>query len=402
MKKQSSKITILFFVMVVVMLGFGIVIPILPFYVETMSASAQSLGILMAIFSIAQFISAPIWGNLSDRIGRKPLLMIGLLGSAVGQILFGLSTQFWMLLVSRALTGILSSATMPTAMAYISDSTTEENRSGGMGMLGAAMGVGMVLGPGLGGWLGQKSLSLPFFGAAAVTVLAFFLVLILLPESLPVDQRITNHVKGQSQLVTMFSALSGPAGFLFILAFLVSFAMTSFEGIFALFASHRFQYGPEQVGTIMTVIGLLSAVAQGGLTGPLSRRFGDHNVIKASLIGTAIGFAIMLTARNFTGVLLTTSFFVLSNNMLRPGIASLISRNVENQGSAQGLNNAFMSLGRIVGPLWAGFMFDINLDFPYLSSAAIMLVSFVLSLMWLNPISISKPTEAIPAISENN
>ncbi len=193
---SRKNIAILFFTMVVVMLGFGIVIPIIPFYVESFGATGKDLGLMMAIFSIGQFIFSPIWGTLSDRIGRKPVLMIGAFGNGLSLLMMGLSTQFWMLLVSRALAGILSSATLPTAMAYIGDSTDEKSRSGGMGIIGAAMGMGMVLGPGLGGWFASASLSAPFFFASALSVLSLIFIIVVLPESLP---RRESNLRGSFQ-----------------------------------------------------------------------------------------------------------------------------------------------------------------------------------------------------------
>ena len=183
----------------------------------------------------------------------------------------------------------------------------------------------------------------------------------------------------------MWRALIGPLGILFFLAFLVSFAMTNFEGVFGLYALHRFDYGPQQVGTILTVIGLVSAIAQGLLTGPATQRWGEVSVIKASLVASAIGFVLMLLAVDFTTVLLTVGFFVLSNTMLRPSLSSLISKLAqEGQGLAMGLTNSFMSLGRIIGPLWAGFLFDVNIHLPYFSGAIVMLIGFGMALFYLS------------------
>ncbi len=384
----NRKTITLFFTLVVVMMGFGIIIPILPFYVESLGASGQDLGILMAIFSFAQFIFAPIWGGLSDRYGRKPILMVGVIGNALTQVLFGLSNTIWMMFAARALSGILSSATLPTAMAYVADTTSEEERGGAMGVVGAAFGTGMVLGPIVGGFLAGYSLSTPFFIAAGLSMLALGLIWIILPELLPQSRRIlagtVRAVRGP-QFKVMKDALLSPLGFLFFLAFLVSFGMTSFEGIFGLFAQMRFDYGPERVGVILTVVGVVSAVIQGLATGPATKRWGENAVIKASLIGSSLGFVIMLLARNYPAVLLTVGAFVLSNAMLRPAISAEISRgSSQSQGVNMGLNNAFMSLGRIIGPLWAGFLIDVNVTFPYTSAAVVMLIGFVLSLWKLN------------------
>jgi len=235
------------------------VIPILPFLIESMGASGRALGLLMATFALMQLIFSPVWGSLSDRIGRKPVLMIGVFGFGITMVLFGLSTELWMLFAARALSGILSSATLPTSMAYISDSTTEEQRGGGMGVVGAAMGLGMVLGPGLGGLLAGKSLAVPFFIAGGLSFLAMILILAFLPESLPKEQRQTEGKVRFINLSELWQALKSPIGVLLLMAFLVSFGLTAFEGIFGLYALERFDYGPQQVGTILMVIGFVSA-----------------------------------------------------------------------------------------------------------------------------------------------
>ena len=388
MSKNKKNIAILFFTLVVVMMGFGIIIPILPFYVESFGASGKGLGLLMAIFSIMQFIFAPIWGSLSDRFGRKPILLIGVLGNAISLLFFGLSSQMWMMYASRALAGILSSATMPTAMAYIGDTTDEKDRGGGMGVIGAAMGVGMVIGPGIGGTLAKTSLSLPFFVAAALSLVALVLILIFLPESLEKDLRNRLAKVEVPNISILWKALFGPVGFLLLLAFIVSFALTNFEGVFGLYTQHRFNYDPGQVGLVLTVVGLVSAVVQGGLTGPVTRWIGERNVIKISLIGSAVGFGVMLMATNDLSVYLTVGFFIFTNAMLRPSISAIISREATTgQGIAMGLNNSFMSLGRIIGPLWAGTMFDINIIFPYLTGMVVLAMLFMVSLKWLKPIN---------------
>lgn len=376
---------LLFASLVVVMLGFGLIIPILPFYVEAMGASGTDLGLLMATFALMQLIFAPIWGSLSDRIGRKPVLMIGIFGNALSQLLLGLSTQLWMLFAARALAGILSSATLPTAMAFVGDSTSDEDRGGGMGIMGAAMGLGMVLGPGIGGWLAERSLSLPFFVAAALSMLILIFVFLMLPESLPPEQRTRDGRKFRGpDFRQMAQALAGPLGFLFFLAFLLSFGMTNFEGVFGLYALQRYDYGTGQVGTILTAIGLTSAIVQGGLTGPLTKRWGESRVIQGSLLVSAVGFLLMLGATTFVAVLLTTCFFMVGNSMLRPAVASLISKRAgHGQGVAMGLNNSFMSLGRIAGPIWAGALLDYNLYLPYLSGAIIMFIGWLTTLVWL-------------------
>ena len=381
----NKNLIILFFTLVVMMMGFGLIIPILPFYVESFGAGGSALGMLMAIFSLMQLIFSPFWGGLSDRIGRKRVLVVGVFGFGLSMLFFGMSTSLWMLYASRALGGILSSATFPTAMAYIGDSTSEENRGGGMGVIGAAMGFGMVLGPGIGGWLGDLSLTTPFFFSAGLAGIAMVLILIFLPESLPEEARSREAGFQGPQFNKMWDSLFGPLGFLFFLAFLLSFGLASFEGIFGIFAAHRYAYGPAQVGTLLVIIGSVSAVVQGALTGPATKHLGEETVIKLSLISSAVGFWIMLLANNYLTVVLTITLFMISNAMLRPAVSSMISRRAESgQGIALGLNNSFMSLGRTFGPLLAGILFDSDILYPYISGGFIMLVGFVLSLFLLH------------------
>lgn len=382
---KNRNLSILFFTLTVVILGFGIVIPLLPFLVERFGGSGTSMGFLMAIYSVMQFIFSPIWGALSDRFGRKPILILGIFGNAITQMMFGLSSSLGMLFVARGLAGILSSATLPTAMAYISDSTVENERGGGMGIVGAAMGVGMVLGPGIGGMMGQYSISAPFYFAAGVSIIAMLLVWMLLPESLQLEKRAVEKVKFRGpQIGEMLKALSTPIGFLLILAFLHNFALSNFEGVFGMYAQLRYGYGEATVGLVLTAVGLVSALAQGLLTGKATRRWGDARVIKASLFASIFGFLLMLTAQNLVMVIIMTGLFVFSNSILRPGVSALISKRTHyGQGMAMGLNNSYMSLGRIIGPLWAGAALDMDLRFPYLTGATIMLIGFIASLFLL-------------------
>jgi DHA1 family multidrug resistance protein-like MFS transporter len=386
MSQNRKNLWIMFFTLVVMMLGFGIIIPIMPFYVTRLGATGSTLGMLMATFSITQFIFAPVWGSLSDRFGRKPIIVIGVLGNVLTQLMMGFATQLWMLFAARALAGILSSAALPTAMAYAGDSTAPKDRPAAMGLLGAAMSMGMVLGPGIGGLLAGSSLATPFFVAAGLSCIALLLVLLILPESLPVERR--THVKDVRgpQLQMMWHALRGPMGFLLFLAFLLSFGLANFEGVFGLYTLRRFNYGPGQVGSIMMIIGVVSAITQGVLTGVTTRRWGELAVIRAALLCTGIGFVVMLTATSFSTVLLTVAFFVLSNGMIGPSVASLISKQASSgQGMSMGLNNAFMGLGRIVGPVLAGTLLDANLSLPYLSGGLIFLACFLLSVFKLRP-----------------
>jgi DHA1 family multidrug resistance protein-like MFS transporter len=384
---NRKNIAILAFALIVVMLGYGMVIPLFPFYVAEMGAGGQQLGLLISISALLELLCSPLWGSLSDRVGRKPILLVGLLGYGISSLLFGLSTQLWMLFASRALSGLLSSATSATALAYISDSTSERDRGGGLGMLGAAIGLGLILGPAAGGWLGGQSLSLPFFIAAGSSLLALAVAAIWLPESLPAEARQREGKVRSIDLGALWRALRGPVGVPMVLLFVVSFGLTNFESVFGLYGAQVLGYGPERVGTVLAVVGLASVLGKALLIGPLTRRWGEPPIIKVSLAASAAGFVVLLLARTYPGVLAATGVFILAKTLLRTVIIALASKRTDaGQGAIMGLSNSFMNLGRIVGPIWAGYLFDVNAGSPYLSGAAVMLVGLVISLVWIKPL----------------
>jgi len=433
---NRKNITLLALTLAVVMLGFGVVIPVFPFYIQSMDASGDELGLLIAISPLMQLICAPIWGNISDRIGRKPVLMAGILGYGLSMLFFGLATQLWMLYVIRGLGAILSAATLPTTNAYVGDSTDERGRSGAMGVLGAATGLGMMLGPALGGWLAAGSLATPFFITAAFCLLTLVLIAALLPESLPASARAiaadsrnrafrrslglatkpaeaSNPEIGQvrtlwrrnrafrrslrlsrkpaeasspefGRIRTLWQALFGPIGVLLLLTALASFGFANFQGVFGLYGMQKFGFGAAEVGWIMTAVAVVAAAGQGALTGPLSKRWGDVAVMRASLLLSAVTFVLLLLADSFWTALAATALFVLPNSLVRVALTSLTSQQAEvGQGVAMGLSHAFMSLGRIIGPLLAGVLFDLDLRLPYLVGAGAMVVGFGISVIWV-------------------
>jgi DHA1 family multidrug resistance protein-like MFS transporter len=389
MKTRTSNrknLLILSSTLVVVMLGFGMVIPIFPFYVERLGAGGSALGLLVATAALTELLFGPLWGSISDRVGRKPILMIGMFGYGLSLLLFGLSTQLWMFFASRALSGVLSSAMLTTAMAYIGDSTGEKERGGGMGALGAAAGLGVILGPGLGGWLGASgSLSMPFFAGAGLSLVSLLLIALLLPETLSFEARNTANRKiGLVGFRELWRALFSPIGKLLFLAFIGTVGTSNFESIFGLYAVDVFGYGPEQVGLVLTVVGVVAVIGRGLLTGLATKWLGEATVIKAALLAGAMTFVLLLLAKSDWAVLLTTGLFVLITAFFRPAVHSLTSqRATVGQGAAMGLSNSFVSLGRVVGPIWAGAVFDLNPDYPYISGAVILFMVFLLSLAWL-------------------
>lgn len=418
MDSNRNATPILFGSLVIVMLGFGIAIPLMPFYMTHFNASAGVLGLMMAIYSLMQFIFAPVWGRVSDRIGRKPVLMIGIAGFFFAFVLQGLSQDIVQFVLVRSLAGILSSATLPTAMAYMADITSKEDRSKGVGMMGAAIGLGMVMGPALGGVLTHINLtlpeaitrllqittdaasgdtinlSIPFFASALLALIAMPLIQFVLPESLTPEKRAEHAAEvpsGESRLKGLLAGLQGAQSFLFVMAFLLSFALANMESVLGLYGNQRFQMGPSEIGVFMAAIGLLSAVQQGVMIGPLTRRFGEERIIQGALVIGIVGFIGMALAPVKWALIVATLVFNSGNVLLQPSVTALISRRTQGgQGAAMGLNNSFQSLGRVFGPIWAGTAYDIQNTLSFWTGALIQLAALFYSFRVLK----GEPAEA--------
>jgi DHA1 family multidrug resistance protein-like MFS transporter len=397
---SRRKLFILSFTLLVVMLGYGMVMPIMPFYIEHFGAGGTELGWMMSTYSLMQLICAPLWGILSDRIGRKPVLTAGVLGYAISLLMFGLAQTFTMLFIARALSGILSSATMPTAMAYIGDNTLQKEKSKGMGQLGAMMGVGIIVGPILGGLLSTDSLSLPFFIGSGLAFLALLLVIFLLPES-RVSSTDNPPPSGEQRARTRdvyLRVLLSPAGILLLLIFIMSFGMTNFQGMIGLYVVDKFAFNTTQVGVMWMVMGLVMILGQGVLVGPLTERLGDLNLIRIGLLGGAIGFVLVAFATGYLTTLLALGFFMLALALIGPALNSYISNFAgEHQGTVMGLNSASASLGRVVGPLWGGYIYDINIEYPFYSGAGTLLLGLLVSLVGFRSLA-STSLEAVETI----
>ena len=374
---------LLSFTLLVVMLGYGMIQPVIPFLITQLGASGRDMGLLASIYAAMQLVCAPLWGTVSDRVGRRPVLLVGVLGYAITMVVFGLATQFWMLFVARMFSGVLGSAAMPTALAYLSDNLPEKERGGAMGQLGASMGLGVVLGPLLGGLLSSDWLALPFFVGAGLALFSCGLVWLLLPEShLPQAAATEAQPAPFWRRANLQRILLSPAGRLLGLIFILSFGMTNFQGIIGLYVLQRLEFNTQQVGAIWMVAGAMMVVGQGALSGRLGRRFGDLAVVRGGLLAGALGFGGMLLAKDFPGTLLAAGFLMLAVALIGPALNSHLSAyGGEHQGALMGLNTAVASLGRIVGPLWAGFSFDINMSYPFISGGLVLLAGFAASLL---------------------
>ena len=359
--------------MFLVMLGFGVIIPHLAYYAEQLGASAAQIGFLIGIYSAMQLIFAPMWGRLSDQYGRRPAILIGLVGNAGALVLFGAAKSLSWLFIARGLSGVFSAAILPTVMAYVADVTIEEDRGKGMGLMGAAMGLGFIFGPGIGGIMGSHSL--PFFVAGGLSLATFFFALLLLPESLT----LTEPPDTQEVTIYPWSAMNHPLTPLFLVAFFSAFIFSGLETIFPLFIKDLLNYGAKEMGVMFLIMGTLVALLQGGVLGKLINVFGEFKLIIIGLLLNAVGMALLPWSKALMTLTLYLSIAGIGNQIIRPTNTSWISKQTKSgQGTTIGVMDAFLSLGRVLGPLLAGRLYTPEaFQIPFWISAGILVAASV-------------------------
>ena len=361
------------------MLGFGIIIPNLAYYAKEIGATTTEIAILMSIYSGMQLLFAPIWGRLSDKHGRKPAILLGLLGNAAALIGFGLATDYVWLFIARSAAGIASAAVLPSVMAYVADITTSEERGRGMGLMGAAMGLGFILGPAIGGVMGSHDM--PFFVAGGLSLLTFIFALILLPESLqksPTGKALGDqHEWVSPREIFRRTTLKSPLTPLFLVAFFSTFSFSGLEMTFPLFIEDKWNYGEREMGWMFMVMGAIVVPLQGGLLGRLINKFGERRIILIGLLLNALGMVLLLTAYSFASLTLYLTIAGIGNQLIRPTNTSWISKQTRiGQGAAIGIMDAFLSLGRILGPLLGGWLYAKE-AYPYAVLAGILVVAML-------------------------
>ena len=392
-KKFLTKPLLLIFVTVMIdLIGFGIVIPVLPYYIQSpeFGATPLLLGILVASYSVMQFVFSPILGGLSDKYGRRPVLFFSLLGTSLGFLIVGVAGSLWMIFAGRILDGI-TGGNISTAQAYIADVTTRKDRARGMGLIGAAFGLGFVLGPALGGILSRWGTHVPFLFAAALALANATGVFFYLPESLPKEKRVV-HPHSGNRFVQIFDSLRD-ARFrtLAILYFLVVTAFSIMTTSFALYTQERFGYDAWQNGWLFAYIGIIAVLMQGGIFGRLAHAVGEAALLVAgSLILAASLFMVPYVGPQWgglAGLLAGMAFFAIGNSLATPAASSLASKvaGEHEQGKALGIMQSGASLARAVGPFIAGFLLntatgtvsDHSLAVTFWTAAAIMFAAFI-------------------------
>ena len=388
---------IAFYTVFLDLIGFGIIIPIQPFYAELLGASPSVVTMLGASYSLMQFVFAPLWGRLSDRWGRRPIVLIGILTSIVGYLIFGLADSLALLFASRLLTGF-GNANIGAAQAIIADVTDEENRAKGMGIIGAAFGLGFIFGPALGGFLGQISPTAPAFGAAALAGLNLILAYFYLPETNQGGRGEPGH-----KVPFSFSALkiaSHRPKVMPLLAItlisILSFALM--EQIVGLFIEHAWlgsstyrddsllKEAAKITSIFLVAVGVTATIVQGGLIGRLSKRFGERKLIVFGIIAMTAGMFLaptMIESQSWLLLLANGSLFAVGMGLFSPSTTSFISKCVprEEQGGTLGLNQSMASLGRVIGPVLSGPLFEIGKRLPFVVGGVLLVLALVISVL---------------------
>jgi len=389
---MKDRLHILFFCLFVVNIGFGVVLPVLPFYTERLALAegispdlvSIHVGLLTGIYAFMQLVFAPLWGRWSDRLGRKPLLLFGISGYALAQLMFGVSSTLWLLYSARIVGGALSSAVIPAAAAYVSDKTDEKERNRGMAWLGTAMSLGVVVGPALGGLLTKRDwhfgakfghfvvdgFSTPFFVAAALALLALLIATKLLPESL-VPRKIREQKRSSKMVWRDIESKLRP---LLVLAFIGQLGLALFEATFALLASARFNYGPAEVGVIFVVCGSIMAVFQAAVVGYVTIRIREIYQIAAGFVFMGLSLAFLASIQDSTLVYLFVGTMAFGMALIIPNLSALISKRIHknNTGAAFGLQSVANNLGQTGGPILGGFLFAWSIGIPFLLAGTLL------------------------------
>ncbi len=383
-KSNNFALYILMFNMFIAMAGIGLIIPIMPEYLSTFGVAGQALGFLIAIFSLAQFIFSPFAGDLSDKHGRKTIIVIGLIIFGLSQLAFGLSTELWMLFVARFFSGFGSAFIVPPMMAFVADITSYENRGRGMGLLGASMSLGFMIGPAIGGFLSKISLDFPFYFATAAALFAAVLSIFILPNPKPVVVGDSTIKKKRENLFQQLKRSTKTSYFVvLIVMFVFSFGLANFQSTIALYVDHKYGYTPTQIAVLITVGGFVGVIVQTFIINPLFKRYGEMRVILVNLVIAAFALIGIVFVNMFWSILLVATIFSTATSLLRPAVNTLISKLAgKEQGFAAGMMNAYMSLGNMIGPAIAGIIFDINIIFPYILGMVILLISFGIAAIW--------------------
>lgn len=397
---RPAGLGLLFLAVLVDLIGFGIVLPVLPFYAANAGAEGLETGLLYATYSLVQLVMAPLWGRISDRVGRRPVIILGLLGSALAYTIFARADSLAMLFLSRIVGGI-GGSTIPVAQAYIADVTPPRRRAGGLGLIGAAFGLGFVIGPALGGilyGLSPGSPAAPGYTAAALCLANALAALVWLPES-----RRPGSSGGTSRfnLGAAVAEAARSRQIQFILAgyLCITMAFATLQPTLSLLASERFAMGTRQAGYLFALLGIVSVIVQGGLVRQLVPRFGERRLLRVSGVPFCLGLLLVGVATTAPALVAGLVLIGLGYGGSIPSVLALLSRSTdpERQGAVLGLGQSVGSLARVLGPTMAGALFDVRFALPYLAGALLILAAAAFAARLVQP---SEPMDTIPTAFE--
>ncbi len=375
---QKSRLTILFIIVFIDLLGFSLILPLLPYYAETFGATPVQIGLLVASYAAAQLIGAPLLGRMSDRFGRKPVLVISLVGTFAGFLLLGFANSLWMLFASRLLDGF-TGGNISVAQAYITDITDESNRAKGLGMLGAAFGLGFIIGPAAGGLLSVYGFAVPAFAAAGLSFISILGVIFFLPESLTNEVRaqLAKKTKQEFSLKNLWATLNRPrVGPLFQIRFFYGLAFATFQTIFPLYAQYKLGLDARGTGFVLTYVGILVVFVQGFLVGWLAAKYNEYRLIFGAIVLMTISLFAWAIVPNLVGLLIVLAPLAVAAGVLNTLLNSTLSKAVypEEVGGTLGISASLESLTRVISPSAGGYLLgSLGTWAPGLVSGLIML-----------------------------
>ncbi len=391
MRKNFSGLTLIFLTVFIDLLGFGLLIPVLPsFGVNVLHIDEFSIGIAISIYSFIQFLFNPILGKISDKSGRKPVILFCLLLNALGYVIFAYTDSYLILLVSRVIAGIGGSS-ISVAQAYIADITTSENRSKGMGLIGSAFGLGFVFGPLLGGILAEYGYQIVGFVSAGFSFAALILTSFMLPESLKINNQV--HSQPEKRKIRLINTQSfkyvfskPDLGLLISLFFILTFSFANIYGTFALLGIQVYGFTDKQNGYMFGITGIVSALVQGVFIGKISKFLNKKKIIIIGSLLVSLNLALIPYAINFLGLAIVSVFLSIGTGILQPTVLSLISEvtSESEQGLILGINQSMSAFARMLGPLWGGFAFEyLGYPFPFLTGAFFTGIMFLIAIFYL-------------------
>ncbi|GIN87984.1 tetracycline resistance MFS efflux pump [Heyndrickxia sporothermodurans] len=378
--------------------GIGLVIPIMPTYMTELHINGSIVGLLVAAFSLTQLLFSPFAGRLSDRLGRKKIIVLGMVVFALSEWMFGAVSSAFFLFASRMLGGIGAALIMPAVMAYTADVTSTKERAKGMGYINAAITTGFIIGPGIGGYIAEFGIRAPFYAAAVAGAVSALITLFVLPESMTernLEMSKKEQVKKEGLITQLLQSYRQPYFLSLIIVFVMSFGLANYETVFGLFVDHKFNFTPKDIAFIITFGSISGAVVQVTIFGWILNRFGEKNVISVCLVVASLFVLLTLLVHKYWMIIVVTFIVFLAIDIMRPAIGTQMSKMAQDQqGYVAGLNSAFTSLGNIIGPVIAGFLFDFNINYPYISAFLVLFICFILSLRASDSSKQSKPIES--------